>query len=129
MTPMDTEKPSKAAIDSLCGIMHNKEVTKYQVLKTSEFEHWLDRLPPKTKSIMIARLDMISIGHFGDHKRFEGLLELRWMNGIRVYSFFWGTNIVVALHGGNKNGQDRDIKKAKKIRDQVLEGTRTIFEP
>lgn len=69
---------------------------------------------------------MIVLGHWGDHKRFEGLIELRWRNGIRAYSFMWGDSVVIALYGGNKNGQDRDIKKAKKIRDEVLEGVRTV---
>ena len=50
------------------------------------------------------------------------LIELRWKNGTRIYSFHWGQTVVVELYVGNKNGQDRDIKKAKKIRDEVLEG-------
>jgi putative addiction module killer protein len=75
-----------------------------------------------------ARLDLVSIGHLGNHKRFEGLIELKWLNGTRVYSFMWGAAIVVALYGGNKNAQGRDIKKAKKIRDEVLEGTRTLHK-
>jgi len=99
---------------------------KYQVITTEEFDSWLETLAPKARAIVLSRLDLLSLGHFGDHKRFEGLLELRWKNGTRVYSFMWGSAIVVALYGGNKNGQDRDIKKAKKIRDQVLEGTRTL---
>ena len=57
-----------------------------------------------------------------------GLIELRWLNGIRVYSFLWGDSVIIALYGGNKNGQDKDIRKAKKIRDEVLEGTRTFFK-
>jgi putative addiction module killer protein len=101
---------------------------KLKVLKTSEFDDWLGLQAPKTRAIIKARLDMISIGHFGNHKRFEGLIELKWLNGIRVYTFMWGDSVVVALYGGNKNGQDRDIKKAKKIRDEVLEGTRTLRE-
>lgn len=52
-------------------------MANYEVLKTSEIEDWLELLPPKTKTIVLARFDMISIGHFGDHKRFEGLLEFR----------------------------------------------------
>ena len=36
-------------------------------------------------------------------------------NVTRYYGFFRGSSIVVATYGGNKNGQDRDIKKAKKI--------------
>ncbi len=98
----------------------------YDVLKTEEFIEWLEEQTPKIRTIVKARLDLVSLGHFGNHKRFEGLLELRWLNGIRLYSFLWGQSVVVALYGGNKNGQDKDIKKAKKIRDEVLEGTRAF---
>ena len=112
----------------MCGLPYNANMKQLQILKTPEFIAWLNKQAPKTKAIITARLDMLSLGHFGDHKRFEGLIELRWKNGTRVYSFMWGNTIVVALNGGNKNGQDRDIKKAKKIRDEVLEGTRTIQE-
>ncbi len=109
--------------------MHTHYVDKkFDVLKTTEFEDWLSDQQPKLRSIILARLDLVSVGHFGDHKRFEGLIELRWLNGTRVYTFMWGNSIVVALHGGNKNAQNRDIKKAKKIRDQVLEGSRTIHK-
>lgn len=41
----------------------------------------------------------------------------------------WGDAIVIALNGGNKNDQDRDIKKAKKIRNEILEGARSILKP
>jgi putative addiction module killer protein len=102
--------------------------TLLQVLKTSEFDDWLSEQPPKSRTIILARLDMIALGHFGNHKRFEGLIELKWLNGTRVYIFMWGNAVVVALYGGNKNGQSRDIKKAKKIRDEVLEGTRTLHK-
>jgi len=100
-----------------------------EVLRTDEFDSWLSKQPPKTRAIILARLDMLTLGHFSDHKRFEGLIELRWKNGIRVYSFMWGDAVVIALNGGNKNGQDRDIKRAKKIRDEILEGTRPIQKP
>lgn len=58
-----------------------------EVLKTEEFEQWLDDQSPKVRTVIKARLDLISIGHFGNHKRFEGLIELKWLNGIRVYTF------------------------------------------
>jgi putative addiction module killer protein len=101
---------------------------KLDVLKTNEFNDWLSRQQPKTRTIILARLDLISLGHFGLHKRFDGLIELKWLNGTRVYTFMWGQTVVVTLYGGNKNGQSRDIKKAKKIRDEVLEGTRTVHK-
>ncbi len=99
---------------------------KLKVLRTSEFKKWLEKQQPGLQARVTARLDLLSLGHLGDHKRFQGLIELRWRIGVRVYSFMWSDSIVVALYGGNKNGQDRDIKKAKKIRDEVLEGTRTL---
>ena len=101
---------------------------KYQVLKTLEFEDWLEEQQPKLKTQILARLDLVALGHFGNHKRFEGLIELKWLNGTRVYSFLWGSAIVVAVYGGNKNAQNRDIQRAKKIRDEVLEGTRTFHK-
>ncbi len=101
---------------------------KYKVLKTDEFDDWLEDQQPKIRTMIQARLDMVAVGHFGNHKRFEGLIELKWLNGTRVYSFLWGSAVVVALYGGNKNGQSRDIKKAQKIRDEILEGTRPIHK-
>jgi putative addiction module killer protein len=99
---------------------------KLRVLRTSEFDKWLAKQQPKLRAIVTARLDLLSMGHFGDHKRFEGLIELRWKNGTRVYTFMWGEAIVVALNGGNKNAQKRDINKAKKIRNEILEGARSV---
>lgn len=113
--------------DKLCGIPYTHQMKRQlQVLTTSEFETWLLKLSLKTRTLVKARLDLVSVSHFGDHKRFEGLIELRWKNGTRVYCFMWGQAIVVATYGGNKNGQNRDIKKAKKIRDEVLEGLRPV---
>ncbi len=117
----------------MCGIAHTMKYSifedsslKYKVLKTDEFEGWLKEQQPKLRTMIQSRLDLVGLGHFGDHKRFEGLIELRWKNGTRVYSFLWGSAVVVALYGGNKNAQNRDIKKAKKIRDEILEGARSI---
>jgi len=114
----------------LCAIYRTIEnvQTKLEVLKTNEFESWLEDQQPKVKTLVLARLDLISLGHFGNHKRFDGLIELKWVNGTRVYTFMWGKAVVVALYGGNKNGQSRDIKKAKKIRDEVLKGSRTFHK-
>ena len=127
---MAADNDEKHPLDSVYGIVHIGDVTpRYTVLKTPELQEWLDGLPLKTKSIVLARFDKIAVGHFGDWKRFDGLLEFRWKNGNRVYGFFWGSSIVIGVYGGTKHGQDRDIKKAKKIRDEVLDGTRTLLKP
>lgn len=109
----------------MCNIPYSNN-HRIRVLKTFEFESWIKLQPPKTRAIITARLDMVSVGHFGDHKKFDELIELRWKNGIRVYTFMWDKFLVVALSGGNKNGQSFDIKKAKKIRAQIIDGTRTF---
>lgn len=50
---------------------------KYSVLKTDEFNDWLDSQPPKMRTVILSRMDLIAVGHFGNHKRFEGLIELK----------------------------------------------------
>ena len=109
----------------MCASAHTKYMT-YRILKTGEFELWLSKQQPKIMTLVMARLDLLSIGHFGDHKRFEGLIELRWKNGTRVYTFMWSNAIVIALNGGNKNAQAKDIKKAVRIRNEILEGSRPV---
>lgn len=98
----------------------------FHLLTTMEFDEWLQSLAPKPRVMVKARLDLMALGHFGDFKRFDGLMELRWRNGLRVYAFRWKDSILVVLTGGNKNGQDKDIKKAKKIRSQILAGLRAV---
>jgi len=115
-------------LDNMCGTVHSVNVTQYRVLKTAEFLAWRDSVPPKTRALVDARLDLLAVGHLGFFRRFEGLLELKWKNGTRVYAFFWRHSIVVALYGGDKHGQDRNIRKAKRIREEVVGGTRTVFE-
>ncbi len=113
----------------MCGMPYNHKIGRFRVLTTWEFDSWIEDQTPKTRIIIRARLDLICLGHFGDHKRFEGLIELRWANGNRLYAFNWENSVIVALYGGNKHAQERDIKKAKKIRDQILKGLRTIQKP
>jgi putative addiction module killer protein len=107
-------------------VPYNHKLRRFRVLTTVEFDNWLEDQTPKTRTIIKARLDLISVGHFGDHKRFEGLIELRWVNGNRLYAFNWENSVIVALYGGTKHAQVRDIKKAKKIRDEIIKGIRTL---
>jgi putative addiction module killer protein len=94
---------------------------KYQLLKSSDFIDWYGKQNRKTKAIIDARFDRIQLdGHFGFTNQFDGLIELKWTSGMRIYTFVHDQVLVVALYGGNKNGQDKDIKKAKKIREDYL---------
>lgn len=90
-----------------------------EISKTQEFEKWFNNESIKSKGQIIARFTRIqAYDHFGDYK-FLGndLLELRWKTGKRIYfSIFQEKDkIVLLLLGGYKNGQKKDIKKAKTL--------------
>ena len=94
----------------------------FEIVKTAEYEEWFDDQSLKTKVIIDARLQRIALdGHFGTINTFEGLIELKWKSGMRVYTYRHETRTLIILLGGNKNGQNRDIRKAKKILAQILE--------
>lgn len=84
--------------------------------KSKDYEAWLLSLTDKEQGQIEARMERIqSYSHFGDCEPLgSGLYELRWKNGWRVYfARKQGTNIIVLLVGGHKNGQEKDIKKAR----------------
>lgn len=98
------------------------EHLKFQVLRTQEFNNWLYDKPETIRSLILARLHRISVdGHFGVTNHFDGMIELKWGSGLRVYTARIGQMIIVVLAGGNKNGQSKDIKKAKKILSKIKE--------
>ena len=64
---------------------------------------------------MVARIDRLSAGNFGDCKTLRGgLFELRidWGPGYRVYYAPVGKECVLLLCGGDKRKQSSDIKRA-----------------
>lgn len=88
------------------------------------FSDWLSKETPKSRAQIEDRLSRIrDFGHFGDAKNLgDGLAELKWGNGRRVYfatSIDHEGRIIVLILGGNKNGQDKDIEKAKKILSKI----------
>ena len=86
-----------------------------RILQADEFRAWLSEQPEKVQVIVQARLGRIQDeGHFGLVNRFGLITELKWTSGMRIYTFVKAPNLIVLL-GGNKNGQEKDIRKAKKI--------------
>lgn len=90
------------------------------------FTEWLLSVDSVIRNRIIARLTRIQTGNFGDCKLLEeGVFELRFFfgSGYRVY---FGkdeeTNtIIILLCGGNKNTQNKDIKKANQYWRQYNE--------
>jgi putative addiction module killer protein len=93
---------------------------KYRIIQSIEFASWLKQQGPKDRVIINARIDRLRIdGHWGFVHRFDGLIELKWTSGLRIYTGLINSEFVIVLLGGNKNGQSKDIKKAKKIFSQI----------
>jgi len=89
----------------------------YQVLRTPEFRDWFDEQSEKAKVQVDGRLSKIQDeGYFGDYRcvsEDKEVWELRWKNGRRVYFAHIPEKKILLLLGGNKNGQGKDIHKAK----------------
>ncbi|TPI43265.1 type II toxin-antitoxin system RelE/ParE family toxin [Mesorhizobium sp. B2-9-1] len=92
------------------------------VRQTEEFRKWLRDLKDIRAARKIAqRLIRVGAGLLGDAKFFEGIGELRidYGPGYRVYFVRRGSTIIILLCGGDKSSQDRDIRKAKQMADEV----------
>ena len=94
-----------------------------QVLRTKEFESWLTTQSEKLQALIEVRIFRIeNYDHFGDAKHLgEGLSELRWKNGVRIYFARTGTRVILLLHGGGKNDQKNDIKKARVLLERYTD--------
>jgi putative addiction module killer protein len=88
-----------------------------------EYRQWLERQTLKSRRQILDRLTKIeSDGHFGHHKYLDKeVWELKFNDGRRVYYGFIEKFNSILLLGGNKNGQDKDIKKASKIFRKIAE--------
>jgi putative addiction module killer protein len=92
------------------------------------FGEWLSGLrDARTQAKIVARIDRLSVGNFGDCKSLRGgLFELRidWGPGYRVYYALVGKACVLLLCGGDKRKQASDIKRAldylKDYRERTL---------
>lgn len=104
-------------------IKHYRIFTKKLLFyQTDEFDLGYERQNIKTQVVVTARLRrMREEGYFGWVKKFDGLMELKWTSGLRLYLIEKHNEQVIILLGGNKNGQKKDIEKAKKISKSYFE--------
>jgi len=88
------------------------------IKRTEDFNDWLIVLKGRVaQKQILARLDRLADGHWGDCKSFDDIIELRvHLNaGYRIYCWQEAEVVVLLLCGGNKSSQKRDITKAKKM--------------
>ena len=90
---------------------------------TTEFQDWLDGLADKRAQIrIVARLRQAEADNLGDWGPVQGgLSEMRihFGPGYRLYFTRKGNVLVVLLNGGTKSTQPRDIKKAKRLLQEL----------
>jgi putative addiction module killer protein len=89
----------------------------YELVSTEVFTQWLIGLRDATiKRRIVARLDRVAGGNFGDYKALgEGLFELRLFfgAGFRIYYTLREQKVVLLLIGGDKSTQEKDIEAAR----------------
>lgn len=93
-----------------------------EVRRTEIFAKWLKGLRDATaRARILTRISRIESGNFGDAKFFGGIGELRLDHGpgYRVYFVQRGAVVVILLCGGDKGSQERDIKLAKQLAEDL----------
>lgn len=97
----------------------------FTIRRTRDFADWIKTLKDFRAQARIAdRIDRLAAGNPGDVKPVgEGVSELRikYGPGYRVYFVREGSVVYVLLCGGDKSTQDKDIRLAKKLAQQLKE--------
>lgn len=95
----------------------------YTVRLTEDFQTWLDELKDRRAQIRIAaRLRQAEAGSLGDWKPVGGEVSEMRVDvgpGYRLYFTRRANVVIVMLAGGNKSTQSRDIRRARRILEQL----------
>ena len=97
----------------------------YEIRKTDVFFSWLNNLSDRRgRAKILARLDRVAEGNLGDAKPVgRGVAELRipFGPGYRVYYIKRRNIVVILLLGGDKSSQEKDIKRAIQMAQDLKE--------
>lgn len=95
----------------------------YSILTTEQFDKWFTSLRDrKAKTLVQVRIDRMEDGNFGDCQPVgNGVSELRIHHGAgyRIYFKRSGLEIIVLLVGGDKSSQQKDIKMAIALAEEL----------
>ena len=118
--PCLVRSPPKTAFPPL----HSKYPVAYnrvlvEILQTDAYARWFGRLRDRQARVRIdSRIRRLSLGNPGDVRPVgEGVSEIRidYGAGYRVYFVQRGEALVVLLAGGDKDSQERDIRRALEL--------------
>ncbi len=93
-----------------------------EVRQTAQYAEWFAALRDrKAQGHILRRIERAQHGNLGDHKRFDGLLEMRIDHGpgYRLYAVQQGELLIILLCGGDKGSQKRDIRTALELAKEV----------
>lgn len=97
-----------------------KEIFYYKLSNGKyPYKEWYKNLDNSVKIKIDKRLEKLEEGHYGDYKRFDNIVELRFKQGYRIYFTEYENIIVVLLCAGDKKTQKNDIKKAKEYMENL----------
>lgn len=95
----------------------------FEIRQTVTYSEWFEALRDRQARARIdVRIRRLAIGNPGDVKPVgKGVSELRinYGPGYRVYFVECGNELIVLLAGGDKRTQDRDIKKALELAQEL----------
>lgn len=95
----------------------------YKLYRTHDFTAWYEDETKKSQIQIDDRLSRLENDeHFGHKKDLDdGIFELKFNDGRRIYYTIIPKKKVILIIGGNKNGQDKDIKKARNYLRKISE--------
>ena len=98
---------------------------KYELRSSKQYDKWFAKLKDSSIKIkVLARLDRVENGNFGDFKQIgSNLFELRFFfgSGLRIYYTVQESRVFFLLAGGDKSTQSKDIERASNLLNE-LEG-------
>jgi len=96
-----------------------------QIQQTETYAKWFAGVRDRvTRARIDIRIRHLSLGNAGDTKPVgEGVSELRVDHGpgYRIYFIQRGEVVIVLLAGGDKSTQDKDIRNAKALANDLKE--------
>ena len=93
-----------------------------EIVQTRTFSRWFRRLSDRIAVQAIEdRLQRAQMGDLGDTRALgRGLWEMRIHRrpGYRLYYMREGARLIILLAGGTKDGQSRDIARARRLAEE-----------
>jgi putative addiction module killer protein len=95
----------------------------YEIETVADFDNWLKNIrEDKTRMVIVKHIRSMSQGTLGETRPLgNGLFEakIRFGPSFRLYFVNKGARLIVLLCGGDKSTQERDIKRARKMAEEI----------